>query len=143
MLSRDYSSRIEINVSTMNIVKRLLNVLVISAVGLSASGVVYGISGLYNQLEARRVDCERVKGLEAVKEKIKSGQREPIADIASVTEGMRKLCAREIDVEVLYEEGSDLIQAALTLAVIAVVLNYILLGKVTLWNRVESSPKEQ
>ena len=120
----------------MNMVKRLLNLLVIAAVGLSASGVVYGISGLYNQLEERRVDCERVKGLEAVKEKIKSGQREPIADIASVTEGMRELCAREIDLEVLYEEGSDLFQAALVLAVIAVVLNYILFGKVTLWNRV-------
>jgi hypothetical protein len=123
----------------MNIVKRLLNVVVLAAVALLFLGGAYGVADVYEQLAVRKQDCERVLGLEAVQAKIEDGQRKPITDIETITEAMRLECARDIRIEGLYEAGSDLLQASIFLILIVVVLNYVMFGELTLWNKVRAS----
>ena len=133
----------------MNIVKRLLNVM--SLVCLFV--VFFGPNEAIDEYNEKRIEREESCGRLTSLGKVKDGSDTnpfwmylPDAEgktIDEVIASTKAQCDKTIDWLQPYGRAKTVFGSASALAVLVAILNYILLGKATLWNRVESPPKDQ
>ena len=129
----------------MNIVKRLLNVctvIALIALTLALYGWGRGYSVYRGELSAQQIACEKQLEFDrkiAEREAMPRDQREPmfIPDVS-----YQYLCERKVESNVFVYGKNDFGISVMLILMIAV-LNYILLGKVALWNRVSGSEQTE
>ena len=129
----------------MNIVKRQLNVgtgIALIALILALYGWARGYSVYRGELSAQQIACEKQLDFDrkiAQREAMPSDQREPmfIPDVS-----YQYLCERKVEQNIFIYGKNDFGISVMLFLMIAV-LNYILLGKVTLWNRVSGSERQE
>lgn len=125
----------------MNVIKRFLNVLSVFSVTIA----LFGLSDVINEHQKARVDREAKCDLLSSLEKVKDGTDPkpfwkylPDSDgktVDVVISETKAECDRRIALIQPYGTGRTLLGTSAGFALFVAVLNYILFGKTTLWNR--------
>ncbi len=135
----------------MNIVKRLLNVVTAAAIAafLYGSGQIVRDSTAY--LTQQKTHCENEQALRRVQEGRLTGQSPFIpphleidADPKHIVLSIKLLelmCRNSRTILSVVSPAKTMGTVFVSLLLIVVIFNYIMLGKLTLWNRLESSSK--
>jgi hypothetical protein len=134
----------------MNIVKRLLNVLLAISIGMVAYGVLIGGFAHIKAATDRNKSCEFATSFEQGAAKLEKTNPAQLTqqqkDLA--TEVKRRIpilqaqCKESIGLNVLMS-GKTFLLVASIMAMLVILLNYILFGKITLWNRFSRSEQTE
>ena len=133
----------------MNVVKRLLNVMSLVCLLFVFVGLKDAIDEYNKKRIEREESCRRLTPLGAVQDGSDPNpfwRYLPDADgktIDEVIASTKAQCDKKIHWIQPYGSAKTVVGSAASLAALVAVLNYILLGKITLWNRVSGSDRAE